>query len=353
MYKVLVLTVTALGALASPTAAQACTAAETQCYRPGPNNSPEPFCASTASLVFGTFSGICYVVLDFSPVLEGVAAADWAQYRCEQVIGGNAASIHSPAENAFISNLRPAGESGTVYIGGRCPPASSPCSPGEWTWTDRTSWDYENWRGTREPSGDGNCVQFWPDSNGSLSGWNDVPCTAAINHHVVCKYSQPEQPLLNPNTWYGDECTIRQRSSGRYLDAYQTEDEGYAVVTRPAQGNDTQIWVLATFAWGSRSEQPSMALKQKSSGRYLDAYQSDSGGRDYAALTTRDQQDDRSHGWYYQYSQHGYTLRQVSRVFDSVGFLDAYQSDSKDYRAVTRSPQEDDTQLWLFDCAAR
>jgi uncharacterized membrane protein YuzA (DUF378 family) len=38
--------------------------------------------------------------------------------------------------------------------------------------------------------------------------------------------------------------TIRQKSNGRYVDAHQTSKNDYRLVTRPAQNNDTQRWLI-------------------------------------------------------------------------------------------------------------
>lgn len=38
--------------------------------------------------------------------------------------------------------------------------------------------------------------------------------------------------------------TVRQRSSGRYVDAYEDAANDFAVVTRPAQNNDSQRWIF-------------------------------------------------------------------------------------------------------------
>jgi V8-like Glu-specific endopeptidase len=38
--------------------------------------------------------------------------------------------------------------------------------------------------------------------------------------------------------------TVRQQSSGRFMDAHQSSGNDFSVVTRPAQNNDTQRWVI-------------------------------------------------------------------------------------------------------------
>ena len=46
--------------------------------------------------------------------------------------------------------------------------------------------------------------------------------------------------------------TVRQKSSGRFLDAHEIADEDFRLVTRPAQNNDTQRWTLTTGRHGVR-----------------------------------------------------------------------------------------------------
>jgi hypothetical protein len=81
-------------------------------------------------------------------------------------------------------------------------------------------------------------------------------------------------------TWY-----IRQRSNGRYLDAY-TSSNDFAVVTRTFQNDDTQRWVFDRFQSGTVTY---YRIRQKSTGRYLDAYTDDN---DFAAVTRTFQNDD-------------------------------------------------------------
>jgi hypothetical protein len=41
-----------------------------------------------------------------------------------------------------------------------------------------------------------------------------------------------------------DTYTIKQKSSGRFVDAHEIVERDFAVVTRSAQNNDTQRWVI-------------------------------------------------------------------------------------------------------------
>ena len=60
--------------------------------------------------------------------------------------------------------------------------------------------------------------------------------------------------------------TIRQRSSGLFLDAHEVAAEAFFVVLRPRQTFDsTQLWRIVDFGGGF------VTIQQVSSGRYLDA----------------------------------------------------------------------------------
>jgi hypothetical protein len=135
-----------------------------------------------------SFGGFCYVV-----VPGDINAAISEQY-CQNQFGGHLASIHSLAEDNFVSDLIDPNDAGSIKarIGGYT--ATGFCSgpSGVYAWTDGTSWDYSNWRlTTGEPSCSGYggpaSIQLWPNNNGWLSGWNDVPASASLGN-FVCKY---------------------------------------------------------------------------------------------------------------------------------------------------------------------
>jgi hypothetical protein len=102
--------------------------------------------------------------------------------------GGHLASIHSQAEDDFLSGLiGPAGPS--AYIGAYALGGFTSGSQGSYTWSDGTPWDFSNWRGqTSEPNGSGDpgAVQFFPNSSPS-AGWNDVPQDGFGDIGYVCK----------------------------------------------------------------------------------------------------------------------------------------------------------------------
>src|SRR5215204_1569683 len=73
----------------------------------------------------------------------------WKQSRwCVARIGGHLASIHSQAENNFVSALVDPRNIGgiTASIGGTAPGGFCAGPTAAYAWTDGTPWDYENWR---------------------------------------------------------------------------------------------------------------------------------------------------------------------------------------------------------------
>ncbi len=83
-------------------------------------------------------------------------------------------------------------------------------------------------------------------------------------------------------------------------------------------------------------------VRQKSSGRFLDAYQSSAG--DFAAVT-RTPQADLSQSWVFIPSgTDTYTIRQLS----SRRFVDAYEDSSHDFQVVTRPAKNTDAQRWVI-----
>ena len=81
---------------------------------------------------------------------------------------------------------------------------------------------------------------------------------------------------------------IRQKSTGRYVDAYERSRQDFETVTRPAQDDDTQLWILTPV------DEDVYVIQQASSGRYMDAYEK----RRYDFQTvTREEQDDATQLW--------------------------------------------------------
>jgi hypothetical protein len=73
----------------------------------------------------------------------------------------------------------------------------------------------------------------------------DAHETSAQDFSVVTRTAQQD----DTQRWVvtrvdGTEYTLVQLSSRRFLDAYESAPNDYSAVTRTAQGNDTQRWVI-------------------------------------------------------------------------------------------------------------
>jgi hypothetical protein len=125
-----------------------------------------------------------------------------AEQVCQSQFGGHLASIHSLAEDNFISHVvDPTATGGiTAWIGGIAPGGFCAGPSATYAWTDGSPWNFQNWRtSTGEPncSGAPGCIQFWPNTNGTLSGWNDVPCSASLDG-FVCEFYRTPAPTVSP-----------------------------------------------------------------------------------------------------------------------------------------------------------
>ena len=129
--------------------------------------------------------------------------------------------------------------------------------------------------------------------------------------------------------------TIRQKSSGRFLDAHEIVEKDFRVVTRPAQTDDTQRWVLQPVATVH-------TIRHKNSGRFLDAYQT--GSADFRLVTRPATTDDAQHWIVMPISIGSVTIRELS----NNRFLDAYESAETDFAAVTRPAGYNDAQRWFL-----
>lgn len=134
--------------------------------------------------------------------------------------------------------------------------------------------------------------------------------------------------------------TIQQKSSDRYLDAYQSESADFDVVTRLFQGNRTQEWLILSVP----GQQNTYTIQQLSSLRFLDAYQT--ADHDFSVVT-RTEQGNTTQMWLIipiEGEPSVYAIQQAS----NRRFLDAYQSDADDYNVVTRDFQGNSTQNWII-----
>lgn len=127
--------------------------------------------------------------------------------------------------------------------------------------------------------------------------------------------------------------TIQQLSNGRYVDAHQHAGEDFRLVTRTAQNNDTQRWVLTPTA-------TVCTLQQRSNRRFVDAHEHS--GEDFR-LVTRTTQDNDTQRWVIRPIGFVYTIQELS----SGRFVDAHEHAGQDFRLVTRTAQLNDTQMWV------
>lgn len=148
----------------------------------------------------------------------------------------------------------------------------------------------------------------------------------------------PETATTSLPEWYLDGVyTIRQRSNGRYVDAWDRASEDYRVVTRTRQNNNTQRWEVS-------QEASVVTIRQVSTERYLDAW--DSYSEDFRVVTRPRQNNDTQRWVETVGASGGDFFRQLS----TGRFLDAYES-GEDYRLITRLRKETGifSQLWVLD----
>jgi hypothetical protein len=126
----------------------------------------------------------------------------------------------------------------------------------------------------------------------------------------------------------------------RFLDAHEISFMDYNVVTRPLQGDSTQLWLLTDMGFGEYT------IVQVSSGRFLDAHEI--APLDYRVVT-RPQQNNNTQLWHLRaLGGDYYTIQQVS----SGRYLDHsyYSSSAQDFRAVTRPANDTGSQQWRIVC---
>jgi hypothetical protein len=134
--------------------------------------------------------------------------------------------------------------------------------------------------------------------------------------------------------------TIQQRSTGRYMDAWVTNDHDYDVVTRTRQNNQTQKWYIRPVS----GKADTYTIQQMANSRYLDAHEYS--GKDFRVVT-RPSQSNETQQWEIvrDSGSRTYRIRQVS----SGRYMDAYDTPGdKDYSVVTRDYQGNRTQQWLI-----
>ncbi|XP_072020401.1 macrophage mannose receptor 1-like [Amphiura filiformis] len=123
-----------------------------------------------------------------------VKRASWPEsvYDCNLKYGAKLASIHSVAENNFISkNARTAFGTSSIWIG------LNRNDDGGFVWDDDSPVDYVNWAND-EPNGDmsgQNCVEMYDNEYGQ---WNDDDCYAYAAY--ICQLKQLPYPPGSPGT---------------------------------------------------------------------------------------------------------------------------------------------------------
>jgi hypothetical protein len=138
----------------------------------------------------------------------------------------------------------------------------------------------------------------------------------------------------------GGVYTIQQACNGRYVDAYTytAASHEYNLVTRAAQDDDTQKWIITPLGNNVYT------IQQKYNNRYVDAYTYTAASHEYN-LVTRPAQNDDTQKWIITPSDNNvYTIQQKY----NNRYVDAY-TDSHDYDLVTRSAQNDNTQKWIIN----
>lgn len=141
---------------------------------------------------------------------------------------------------------------------------------------------------------------------------------------------------VTPSTVASGVYTIVQKSNGRFLDAHEHSGRDFAVVTRPAQNNATQRFIVRPIGG-------IYTLQQASNNRFVDAHEH--AGEDFRVVSRPAQNND-TQRWLVMFLGDGeYTIQQLS----SKRFLDAYASDAKDFSVVTRGATNADAQRWLID----
>jgi hypothetical protein len=132
------------------------------------------------------------------------------------------------------------------------------------------------------------------------------------------------------------EYVIRQKSNLRYLDAYTNAADANDVVTRPQQGNDSQVWII------TRHAQNGYRIQQKYSGEFLDVVWDEAHLR-YSVVTKR-RQNVQTQFWTLKERSDGvFTIRNSA----NSGFMDAYQG-SNDNSANLVQYAGADSHKWVI-----
>ena len=113
-----------------------------------------------------------------------------------------------------------------------------------------------------------------------------------------------------------DVYTIQQKSNSRFMDAHEIVAKDFALVTRPAQNNDTQRWLIKPVA-------VVCTIQQLSNNRFVDAHEI--AANDFAMVTRPAQNNDTQKWVLTDLGSNTYTIQQLS----SNRFVDAHEIASK------------------------
>ena len=152
-------------------------------------------------------------------------------------------------------------------------------------------------------------------------------------------YSVVTMPTQNGDSQYWDLSVpapntykLQQKSSGRFLDA---TEEQFGVSTQPASPNTSQRWAL-------RSAGTVYTIQHERNGRFLDAHEDTA--NDFRLVTCTSQNNDSQRWLVRPLSSDTFTVQQLR----GGRFVDAYTSSTNDFSAVTRTAQNNDTQRWVI-----
>lgn len=164
----------------------------------------------------------------------------------------------------------------------------------------------------------------------------DAHENAGNDFRVVTRTAQNDDTqrwLLKP---LGGVYTIRQESSGRYLDAHEVSAKDFALVTRPVQNDDTQLWML------KQVDGDTYTMQQMSNKRFADAHETSE--KDFTLVTRPAPTDDTQKWTIKKAGASTFTIQQKS----NGRFVDAHENAEHDYRVVTREAQNNATQRWIL-----
>jgi len=161
-------------------------------------------------------------------------------------------------------------------------------------------------------------------------------------HEISSKdFSVVSRPAQNNSTqrWIvrpiGGIFTIQQKSNNRFVDAHENEVNDFTLVTRPAQNNSTQRWILTGIGGP-------FTIQQQSNNRFVDAH--DNAAKDFRLVTRTAQNDDTQKWTIINLGNNTFTIQQKS----SGRFMDAHEIAEKDFALVTRTAQNNNTQRWVL-----